>query len=220
MHTLEVDSVQLEFGFKRVLSDVYVRCDTGTITGLLGRNGAGKSCFMQIAFGTMKAYSRSVRCDGRHVAKPHAVKGFLNYMPQFHFVPQSMSAATALRYYGIPKQNFLSTFPEYEKDIRKTMGELSGGQRRMIETFIILAADTQFTILDEPFSHIMPLHTEHLKTMMHEAKQRKGIIVTDHMYRHILDISDTLYLLNNGKTHRIHDKEQLVQHGYISAWSE
>ncbi|HEY1032922.1 MAG TPA: ABC transporter ATP-binding protein [Flavipsychrobacter sp.] len=215
-HTLEIDGVQLQFAHRFILSDVYVRCDTGSITGLLGRNGSGKSCFMQVAFGTMQAYTRSVRCNGKHIRRAYTVPGLLNYLPQFHFIPASMKVTTALKYYGIAPQTLFAHFPEYEPDMHKTMEELSGGQRRMIELSIILLADTKFSILDEPFTHIMPLHVESIIALMQTIKHRKGIIVTDHMYKHILQVSDTLYLLNNGKTHLISHPNQLVQHGYVS----
>jgi ABC-type sugar transport system ATPase subunit len=48
---LEVDSILLEFDLKRVLQDVYLKSETGKVTGLLGRNGSGKSCLMKILFG-------------------------------------------------------------------------------------------------------------------------------------------------------------------------
>jgi ABC-type multidrug transport system ATPase subunit len=216
INTLEIDGVQLEFGIKKILSDVYVKCETGKVTGILGSNGAGKSCFMQIAFGTMKAYSRSVRCNGKHIAKAHEVKGLLNYLPQFYFVPATMKVVNAFKYYGVDTEVFTGCFPEYEKDMNMRMDELSGGQRRLIETYLILKADTLFTILDEPFSHIMPLHIEILQTLIAEEKQRKGIIVTDHMYKYILDVSDTIYLISNGKTHTISDHSQLGEYGYVS----
>jgi ABC-type multidrug transport system ATPase subunit len=216
INTLEIDGVQLEFGIKKILSDVYVKCETGKITAILGRNGAGKSCFMQIAFGTMKAYSSSVRYNGKHVAKAHEIHGLLNYLPQFYFVPATMKVLKAFKYYGVAADIFTSRFPEYKKDMNKCMDELSGGQRRLIETYLILKADTLFTILDEPFSHIMPLHIEILEALIAEEKQRKGIIVTDHMYQHILDVSDTIYLINNGKTYPISDHNQLAEYGYVS----
>ena len=37
IHTLEADGIQLDFGLRRLLSDVYLKCETGKITGLLGR---------------------------------------------------------------------------------------------------------------------------------------------------------------------------------------
>ena len=41
-HKLEVGSIQLEFDGRKILSDIYLRCDTGKITGLPGRNGESK----------------------------------------------------------------------------------------------------------------------------------------------------------------------------------
>ena len=52
-NTLEVDSVILEFDSKRVLHNVYLKSETGKVTGLLGRNGTGKSCLMKILFSSL-----------------------------------------------------------------------------------------------------------------------------------------------------------------------
>lgn len=215
-HLLEIDGVQLNFGLRNILSDVYVRCDTGMVTGLLGRNGSGKSCFMQVAFGTMNAYSRSVRCDGKHIACAYKARKLVSYLPQFYFVPAGMKVINAFASFGLRVQAFMEKFPEYADSIYKRMDELSGGQRRMIEIYLVLKADTLFTILDEPFSHIMPLHVDVLKEMIQGEKERKGIIVTDHLYKHILGVSDTIYVLNNGKTNLLKQDEELVRWGYLS----
>lgn len=50
---LEVDSVILEFSSNRILHDVYMKSETGKVTGLLGRNGIGKSCLMKIIYGEL-----------------------------------------------------------------------------------------------------------------------------------------------------------------------
>ena len=60
-HTFEADSVQLEFGSKKILSDVYLKCETGQVTGILGRNGEGKSCLMNIIYGSLKPQNKSIR---------------------------------------------------------------------------------------------------------------------------------------------------------------
>lgn len=217
IHRLEIDGVQLEFGQKPVLSDIYMSCTTGNVTGLLGRNGEGKSCLMKIAFGSMDAYSKSVRLDGKFIKQPYRIKGLINYLPQFHFIPANVSIRKALRYYDCSEEDFINAFPEYKEDIPKTIDELSGGQRRMIEAYVILMQKTMFTIMDEPFSHIMPLHVEMMKGLINNQKQAKGILITDHMHRHILDIADNKYLLRNGKTHHFTDNKTLQHLGYLSS---
>lgn len=56
-------------------------------------------------------------------------------------------------------------------------------------------------MLDEPFTHLMPLQIEKVKELLLQEKHNKGFLVTDHMYKQIIDISDSLYILTNGKTH-------------------
>jgi len=48
---LEVDSVQKQYDGKIILSDVYLKCETNNIIGILGRNGSGKSTLLKIIFG-------------------------------------------------------------------------------------------------------------------------------------------------------------------------
>ena len=53
-HRLIVDSVVVRFGQKTVLSGGYITSETGTVTGLLGRNGAGKSCMFRALMGGLR----------------------------------------------------------------------------------------------------------------------------------------------------------------------
>jgi len=94
------------------------------------------------------------------------------------------------------------------------MRDLSGGQTRLTETYILLKTAAKFVLLDEPFTHLSPLMIEQVQELVSEAKKEKGILITDHMYRHIIDLSDTLYLLANGKTHLIRDLSELEFLGY------
>ncbi len=61
-HTLEISSVRLLFGERLVLSDVYLKIETGNIVGLLGQNGCGKPCLMRGIYGTL-ACEKSGRID-------------------------------------------------------------------------------------------------------------------------------------------------------------
>src|ERR1700712_3206955 len=89
-HKLEIDSIQLELNGKRILSDIYLKCETGNITGLLGRNGQGKSCLMQIIYGNLKC-EKSIRFN--NVSNYEAFKrpDLLRYLPQFNFIPKGLS---------------------------------------------------------------------------------------------------------------------------------
>jgi len=90
-HTLTADSIQLEFGLRPILSDIYLHCQTGKITGLLGRNGQGKTCLMRAIYGDQTCSSRSVRFDDTAVLHPYTRPDLVRYLPQFNFIPGSLT---------------------------------------------------------------------------------------------------------------------------------
>ena len=104
MNKLEVDSVTLEFGEKRVLSDIYMRFEAGKVTGILGRNGSGKSCLLRIIFGTLQAQYSNIRFNGRAIFQPYRYPEKIRYMPQDSFIPKYLRLKTILGLYGCDAQ--------------------------------------------------------------------------------------------------------------------
>ena len=89
-------------------------------------------------------------------------------------------------------------------------------ERRILECFVILRSRSLFAVLDEPFSQVAPLHVVTLKALIRAEKRNKGILLTDHMYRHVTDVADRLYVLANGQTYLTQDAEDLVRYGYLN----
>lgn len=93
-HKLEVDGIELFFGARKILGDIYLKCETGSITGLLARNGEGKTCLMNIIYGSLKANSSSVRFDEVTISNAYKRPALLTYLPQFNFIPASLSSGS------------------------------------------------------------------------------------------------------------------------------
>lgn len=214
MHKLEIDSVLLEFDLRKILSDVYLKCETGKITGLLGRNGNGKSCLMNIICGNLEPQSKSIRFDNKTIDIPFKKPELLMYLPQFNFTPNYISVKRIFEDFEIEFTGFEKIFPDIGVNYKSDISKLSGGHRRIVEVYIIARSKTQFILLDEPFSHIMPLHIEKMKELLLEEKQNKGILMTDHLYQHITSISDSLYVIANGKTYLTKDLSDIEKLGY------
>ena len=70
-------------------------------------------------------------------------------------------------------------------------------------------------MLDEPFSYLMPIHVEKLKEILAIEKTKKGIVITDHLYQDLLDVTDDLYLIHDLKSYRIRNLEDLKVYGYL-----
>lgn len=215
-HVLEIDSVQLEFGVKKVLSDIYLKCETGKITGLLGRTGQGKSCLLNIMYGTLKTENRSVRFDTASLFHAYKKNNILTLLPQFNFIPGPFTVDRIFSDFNLDYSAFERYFPQTKAVYNSSFGTLSGGLRRLVEVYIIIKSGSLFSLLDEPFTHLMPLHIEIIKEILHEEKSKKGFLVTDHMYKDIIDVCDNIYLLSNGKLHLVKSLSEIESHGYAN----
>jgi ABC-type lipopolysaccharide export system ATPase subunit len=139
----------------------------------------------------------------------------MRYLPQVKFVPSSLTVRRVFKHFELEFSDFVSRFPEFDKLYGSKFRKLSGGERRIVEIYIVLASKTKFCMLDEPFSHIMPIHIEVIKELITREKENKGIIITDHMYQHIVDISDSVYVISQGKTHPANNMQHIEALGYI-----
>ena len=217
MNCLEIDNVELNFGIKETLKAVYFKAEKGKITGMLGRNGSGKTSLLRIIFGELKPNNKLIRIDNKPFLSPLYKRGIINYLPQFNIVPNSVSLKSAFNYYSVSIDTFLIHFPSFKTYVNKPFSKLSGGEKRVIETYLVLKSPTKITLLDEPFSHIAPIYIQKIKEVIEQTKNQKIIIITDHLYKDILDISDVIYMLKDGWCKQITTNDELIRFKYINS---
>ena len=214
---LEFDSIEVSFDRCSILKSIYMASETGKITGLLGRNGSGKSTLLKIVFGSMPFEQKSVRINGDCLGLHYLAQRRIAYLPQSNLIPSYLSIRTAIALFDVDPDAIISVFPEVADLIHLKPPQLSGGYLRLLEMLLILESKADFCLLDEPFTGLSPVYIERIKEILLSARKTKGIIITDHMYRHVAEVSDTLYLLVNGQTYQIRDQEQLISFGYVTS---
>ncbi len=154
-HILEFDGIELSFGTHSVLSSIYMKCETGKIIGLMGRNGSGKSSLMKTVFGSRRNPNQSIRMDGIPLIGNYQQNKFISYLPQKSFIPHQLTVSKVLHYYGLNSQTLVAYSPDFNVLLSTTVGNLSGGHVRLLESFLILKSPHSFCLLDEPFSRLM-----------------------------------------------------------------
>lgn len=214
-NTLEADSIVFEIGGRRILSDIYIQLETGRITGLLGRNGQGKSSLMKIIFGTLTPLTKSIRINGHYIQKPYLETNLITYLPQFNCFPADRKVNDLFKDFKVDYTIFVSRFADIAYDNNLKFSQLSGGNRRFIETYLLLFTPGLFALLDEPYSHLSPVRVQEMNMLIREAGKQKGILISDHYYEEILRVSDELYVLQSGKMKLIHSNEELTTSGYL-----
>ena len=214
---LLIDSVQLRFGENVVLQCAYVTSYKGRVTGVLGRNGTGKSCLFKCIMGGIRPQNKYIRFNDEPRTDYGHIGLRIKYLPQVHFIPPGMTLPQAYELYGVDYDGLVRFDDKFDCLRDSKVKELSGGERRIAELYMILNSDAEFCVLDEPFSNIAPIYDEKIRAMIQEQKANKGIIVTDHVYEEILKVADDLFLLRDGFTYQIHSRDDLVRLGYIFA---
>lgn len=212
----EIDNVELYFKQKRILHGIYLKAETGKTTGILGSNGCGKSSLLKILFGDLKPKYKLIRVNNKPIIKPLYQTKIVSYLPQHNYTPDRLKIKIAFKIYEVSWCNFLSIFETFGIYYNMKFNKLSGGERRLIETYLILKSKSKLILLDEPFSHLSPLHIETIKEIIEKEKHNKAIVITDHMYRHIIDTSDSIYLLQGGHSKLIKDLTELEDYRYLS----
>lgn len=213
---LEIDSVSKTFGPNRILSDIYLKCETGEIIGLLGRNGTGKSTLLKILFGTQGAYSKFIRINGKVYDKPYRVATEVAYLSQDSFLLGHLRIEDVIKcYLGKEKLPLFRDDEVIAGVLKHKVNTLSGGELRYLEIKLLLNRPVKFVLLDEPFNGIAPVVVEVLKAMIRDHAQDKGIILTDHDYQNVLDVATRYCLLHDGAIKSVENRDDLVRWGYL-----
>lgn len=215
-HELEVDSVSHSFKGQKILSNIYLKCCTGDIVGLLGLNGAGKSTLLKIIFGTLRADGANVRFNKVPESRLFRHKERISYLAQDSFLP-NMKVKSCLALYLNRKrcERVLDSDERIKGMYGKRVSTLSGGELRYLELNLLLAKESAFLLLDEPFVGIEPLYREVLSERLKRASSTTGIIISDHDYESLLNLSSQIILIKNGTTVVVKERSQLVKLGYL-----
>lgn len=224
MSLLHVDSVRKQIGGRQILNDVFLSCRQGEIVGLLGRNGSGKSTLLKIIFGSLSADHKYVTIDGRVKRSLADTRNLIRYLPQDSFLPGHIRIKTIISCFC--NQVHAAVIRDHElirPFLAKKANQLSGGEKRILEILLMIYSDARYLLLDEPFNGIAPLHIELIKGLIRKHGQHKGFIITDHDYSNVLDISETIILIQDGNTRKINDLQELIDYGYLpeksTSWS-
>ncbi len=216
MSKLHIDSLTKSFNGKTILKDIYLGCETGKIAGILGRNGSGKSTLLKIIFGTMKGDHQYIRVDDKILQNQWDRKNKIAYLPQNFFLPKDIKIKNLIPIFCDKQNSEKLTESDLIKPLlNETSRNLSGGGKKVVEALLIIFSESKFILLDEPFNGLSPKMTHEIQQLIREQSKEKGIIISDHRYQEVLDISDEIYLLSDSHLKSIKDLKELQRYNYL-----
>lgn len=212
---LEAESIRFSFGQRVILSDISLRCSTGSVVGLLGRNGCGKSTLLQIIYGSLHVEEAIIRIQGKPAKPAYLPPWHCGFLPQRPYLPRNISVNKACTLFGINVTDVANQIPTLRGEQNKLIAELSYGTIRMLEIYLTVKKRGAFTFLDEPFNGLSPIARQEVQQWIGEELPNKGFIISDHDYKSVMECCSELHLLREGKNWLCRNEDELRKGGYL-----
>ena len=208
---IEIDHLHKAFGDVKAVQDLSFRVREGELFAFLGINGAGKSTTINILCGQLAKDSGTVKIGGIDLdAEPDSIKRSLGVVFQNSVLDKELSVrdnlASRAALYGLCGKDFqnrlaeLARLLEFEELLKRSVGKLSGGQRRRIDIARALLHSPKILILDEPTTGLDPQTRSLLWRVIGELRNKENMTVflTTHYMEEAAD-ADYVVILDHGR---------------------
>lgn len=219
----------LEFSYHKkgnpIFNGINLTIQPGSVYGLLGKNGIGKSTLLYMMCGLMFPHKGSIRFDGIEVKRrlPETLeKIFL--VPEEFDLP-SISIDDYVRRNSVFYPNFnIDQFNQYLSDFElehtKNLAKTSMGQKKKYLVSFALATNTPLLLMDEPTNGMdIPSKSQFRKVIASGMNEQKSIVISTHQVRDLENMIDHITILDNGlllldaDTHTISSRLRFIKGG-------
>ena len=213
---IELRGISKAFGPVQANKDISIKVERGSIHGIIGENGAGKSVLMSILYGFYKADSGEILIGGKKITIPDsqaAIAAGIGMVFQHFKLVQNFSVLENV-ILGAEDGRLLAPSlakarsvlgdlsREYELDVDPDalIEDLSVGHQQRVEILKALYRQADILILDEPTGVLTPAEADHLFRILRGLKaQGKTIMLITHKLREIMDITDRVSVMRRGE---------------------
>jgi len=204
---LNVENLSAGYGEAVVLNGVSLAIDEGATLALLGRNGTGKTTFINTLAGATRQHGGSITLGGvaLHRLAPHqrAAAG-IGWVPQERNIFKSLTVHENLTAVARPGKwtpdGAYAMFPRLAERKGNLGTQLSGGEQQMLAVARALVLNPRLLLLDEPLEGLAPIIVEELLRAIRRITREEGLaaIIVEQHPQAILAISDSAVVLDRG----------------------
>ena len=202
---INANNVTMMFDDFIALNNLNCAIPKGSIYGLVGSNGAGKSTFLRLICGIYRPSDGEITIDGEQVYENPKIKSKIAFVPdELYFLPGSkmndMLSLYSAVYKSFDTERFYKLMSTFSLPSDKPINTFSKGMKRQAATILALSTMPDYLFFDETFDGLDPVMRNLTKQIIFTdmAERNTTVIITSHSLRELEDTCDQLALLHKG----------------------
>ena len=202
---IKADNLTKRFQGVTAVDHIHAEIQDGTVFGLIGTNGAGKSTFLRMAAGILKPDEGTITLDGEAVFEDIRVKARCFYIPdEPYFLGNGTADDMKTFYQGIypnfDTDRFGKLLKSFELDGRRKIQTFSNGMKKQLAVLLGICAGTDYLFCDETFDGLDPVMRQTVKSLFANDIEERNLtpVIASHNLRELEDICDHVGLLHRG----------------------
>ena len=202
---IEIKGLHKSYGKNQVLKDLSLSLEKNKIIAILGPNGSGKTTLIKSILGLVIPQKGSISFNDNLIIGEWDYRKDISYLPQIARFPENLKIKELIELTrDIRKQKTkddeLIALFGLEKELNKSLRNLSGGTRQKVNMVLAFMFDSPVIILDEPTVGLDPVAISRLKELLRKEKQKEKLILyTTHIIGLVEEISDEIVFLLEGE---------------------
>lgn len=225
---INVSNVFQTYHHVNVLEDFNLSIDNPMIIGMWGRNGAGKTTFMNVLSGQENVSEGSIEILGEPTYNNPEIQKYICYVQENHPFPYSWTVGHILKYgpyFYADWDNELANrlIDIFELPLKKKIITFSKGMKTAAQIVLGLASNSQITILDEPTNGLDAVkRKEFYDELLRSYELNPRIfIISSHHIEEIQHLCESMMVIHKGKLMMYIDTDELVDRGvYVTGNAE
>jgi ABC-2 type transport system ATP-binding protein len=203
---LDIKNVSKKIDDKYILKNVNLHVNKGSIFGIIGENGTGKTTLIKCITGIYRVNEGHIVIDGEDVFDNNKVKQKIGYVSDENQYYSSFKVKELLKFYKKTYNDFSEErFEELNKKLKipleRRIRELSKGMKMRAAILLNLSIKPDILILDEPTSGLDPVIKNEIMSIIVDEVASNGVTVfiSSHHLEHIERICDNVAIIKNGE---------------------